>query len=45
MTHAEQSLIQRKAEWLAEWRWLTREKQRIAARIAELDEILKVFAK
>lgn len=45
MTHAEQSLAERKLEWAAERRMLQRELQRITLRIAELEEILRVFAK
>lgn len=33
----------RRLEWLAEYRMLAREKQRIARRIDELAEILKAF--
>lgn len=33
----------RRLEWLAEKRMLVREKQRIAARIEELEEIIRQF--
>ena len=43
MTHAEQSLIQRKLEWAAEHRMLSREMQRIQRRMEELEAILEAF--
>ena len=45
MTHAEQSLIQRKLEWAAEHRVRTRIKHENDARLRELDEMMKAFAK
>jgi hypothetical protein len=39
-----EELATRRVEWLAERRILTADKQRIERRLAELDEILTVFA-